>query len=260
MIIDLQGRTKPPTAPMFIGWSNTLSPRLLIFLAATCLAIVAGIAASSFLLGARLEFLGSGMYGNEAVLLGRLEAKPQPVLRIAPDAAHPKPRALMLSGEGKNGVMPEAEALDGKMVLAGGFLLQRGHINMLQIGGDIGLKATDAAKVDAYAPKPGVSLGRWKLTGEICDGKCYSGAMRPGNRLAHKACANLCISNGVPPVFVSSAEIEENSFFMLATTTGEPFPDAFYAYVAKPVTLEGEVTRIDNLMIFKVDPASIKVF
>ena len=260
MSIDRQGRTLPPKGPMFIGWSNRVPPRLVTFLVVLSAAILIGIAASSVLLGARMEFLGSGMYGNEAVLIGRLEAKPQPVLRIAPDAGHPKPRALMLSGEGKFGIMPDAEKLDGQMVMAGGFLLQRGHITMLQIGGDIALKAADPAKVGAYQPVAGVSLGRWRLTGEICDGKCYSGAMRPGNRLAHKACANLCISGGVPPVFVSSADVEEQNFFMLTTADGTPFPDAFYDYVAKPVTIEGEVIRVDDLMIFKTDPATIKVF
>lgn len=260
MSVDLNGNTRPPQAPMFIGWSSTVPTPLVTFLVAVTAFLVIGIVALSFLLGARMEFLGSGMYGAETVLLGRLQAKPQPVLRIPPDAAHPKGRALMLSGEGKYGVMPDAEKLDGQMVMAGGFLLQRGHISMLQIGGDIGLKAADAAKAPAYAPEQGVSLGRWRLTGEICDGKCYSGAMRPGNRLAHKACANLCISNGVPPVFVSSSEVDERSFFMLTTPDGKHFPDSFYDYVSRPVTLEGEIIRIDDLHIFKVDPATLKVF
>ncbi len=84
--------------------------------------------------------------------------------------------------------------------------------------------------------------------------------MRPGNRLAHKACANLCISNGVPPVFVSTSEIEERSFFMLTTKDGTTFPQSFYDYVAQPVVLQGEIIRVDDLLIFKVDPATIKTY
>ena len=258
-MIDLKGRTQPPVRPMFVGWNSAVPASIGIFVMAVAAVIVVLVATSSALLGARTEFLGSGMYGNEAVILGRLEAKPQPVLRIPPDATHPKARALMLSGDGKYGVMPEATKLDGQMVRAGGFMLQRGHVSMLQIGGDIGLEAADPKQVPAYQPSAPRSLGRWRLTGEICDGKCYSGAMRPGNRLAHKACANLCISNGVPPVFVSSADVEDQNFFMLTTTNGTTFPDAFYDYVAKPVTLEGEIFRVDDLLIFKVDPKTIKV-
>ena len=134
MSVDRKGRTVPPKGPMFIGWSNAVPSRLAIFLMIVSASVLIGVVASATLLGARTEFLGSGMYGNEAVMLGRLEAKPQPVLRIPPDAGHPKARALMLSGEGKFGVMPDAEKLDGQMVMAGGFLLQRGHITMLQVG------------------------------------------------------------------------------------------------------------------------------
>ena len=258
MSIDLKGNTVPPSRAMFIGWSSAVPRSLAIFLVVASVVLVAVLASLSFALGARMEFLGSGMYGSETVLLGRLQATPQPVLRIPADAGHAKPRALMLSGEGKYGVMPEARTLDGKMVMAGGFLLQRGHVGMLQIGGDIGLKPVDAEKTGLYEPSQPESLGRWRLAGEICDGKCYSGAMRPGNKLAHKACANLCISNGVPPVFVSSSEIDGRSFFMLTTLDGSAFPDSFYDRVALPVTLEGEVVRIDDLMVFKVDPASLR--
>lgn len=260
MSIGTDGRTLPPGRPMFIGWSSAVPVKLIVFLAIVAGTMLAGLALLSLALGARMEFLGSGNYGDPVVLLGRLQAHPNPVLRIAPDAGHPAPRALMLSGEGKYGAMPEAEKLDGQMVMAGGELLQRGHVTMLQIGGEIGLKAADSTKVEAYRPAPAVSLGRWKLTGEICDGKCYSGAMRPGNRLAHKACANLCISNGVPPVFVSSAEVEKQNFFMLTSGDGRGFPDAFYDYVAKPVTLEGEILKVDDLLIFKVDPATIEAY
>ena len=259
MSIDLKGRTVAPRQPMFIGWSNAVPGRLALFLGIVGATIILGLAASSFVLGARMEFLGQGMYGGETVLIGRIEARPQPVLRIAPDASHPTPRALMLSGEGKYGVLPEADKLDGAMAIAGGYLLRRGHVAMLQIGGEIGLKRAEAGKVEDYRPSPGVSLGRWRLTGEICDGKCYAGAMRPGNRLAHKACANLCISGGVPPVFVSSADVDGQNFFMLATSDGTPFPDAFYDYVAKPVTIEGEIVRVDDLMIFRTDPSTIAV-
>jgi len=245
---------------MFVGWNSRVPLQIVVFVAIVASVMLGGLAALSIGLGARMEFLGSGNYGESVVLLGRLEAHPNPVLRLPPDAAHPKPRALMLSGEGKFGAMPEAEKLDGQMVMAGGDLLQRGHITMLQIGGEIGLKPADPAKTGSYQPGPSVSLGRWRLTGEICDGKCYAGAMRPGNRLAHKACANLCISNGVPPVFVSSDEVEKQNFFMLVSADGRHFPDEFYDYVAKPGTLDGEIVKVDDLLIFKVDPTTLKLF
>jgi hypothetical protein len=77
--------------------------------------------------------------------------------------------------------------------------------------------------------------------------------MRPGTGLAHKACANLCISGGQPPVFASTGTVDGTSFFLLADRNGGPVPDAVYHLVALPVDLEGEVERIDNMLIFKVD-------
>jgi hypothetical protein len=100
---------------------------------------------------------------------------------------------------------------------------------------------------------PPVPLGRWRITGEICDGKCYSGSMRPGNGLAHKACANFCILGGVPPVFVSTAPVEGTSFMLLGDTAGGPLPDRLYDLVALRVQLEGELERRGDLLVFKVD-------
>jgi hypothetical protein len=102
---------------------------------------------------------------------------------------------------------------------------------------------------------PATPLGRWRITGEICDGKCYSGSMRPGNGLAHKACANFCILGGVPPVFVSTAPVEGSSFMLLADAAGGPLPGRLYDLVALRLQLEGELERRGDLLVFKVNLA-----
>lgn len=77
--------------------------------------------------------------------------------------------------------------------------------------------------------------------------------MKPGTGLSHKACANLCISGGVPPVFVSTAPVDGHIFFLLASKDGGPMPAGLRDKTALPVVLEGKVERRDNLLIFKVD-------
>lgn len=47
---------------------------------------------------------------------------------------------------------------------------------MLQVGGKVKIRATEAEIAD-FEPAAPVDLGKWRLTGEICDGKCYAGAM-----------------------------------------------------------------------------------
>lgn len=77
--------------------------------------------------------------------------------------------------------------------------------------------------------------------------------MKPGTGLAHKACANLCISGGVPPVFVSTAPVDGHIFFLLASKDGGPMPAGLLDKTGVQVVLEGNIERRDDLLIFKVD-------
>jgi hypothetical protein len=158
----------------------------------------------------------------------------------------------MMSGPTQVG--PDLDpALDGKMVEATGVMMKRGSLDMLQA--NTPLHGVDGA---AVVPKP-VPLGRWRITGEICDGKCYAGSMRPGAGIAHRACANFCLIGGVPPVFVSTAPVEGTSFMLLANQQGGPLPDKLYDLVALRVVLEGDLERRGDLLVFKVDLSRAKV-
>ncbi|MGI9422759.1 MAG: hypothetical protein ACR2PA_06170, partial [Hyphomicrobiaceae bacterium] len=103
------------------------------------------------------------------------------------------------------------------------------------------------------------ALGRWRLKGEICDGKCLAGAMRPGRGLAHRACANLCLIGGVPPIFVASEPVAGSQFFLLADQDGNALPDAYLNHVAVYISLDGTIERRGKILLFKVDLASLKV-
>jgi hypothetical protein len=96
------------------------------------------------------------------------------------------------------------------------------------------------------------------VTGEICDGKCYAGAMHPGTGLAHKACASLCISGGVPPVFVSAAPVGNTIFLLLADHDGRPAPSRMQDFIGLPVTLDGEVRHVGDLSVLRADWATAK--
>lgn len=94
--------------------------------------------------------------------------------------------------------------------------------------------------------------------GEICDGKCYTGAMRPGEGLAHRACANVCLVGGVPPVFVSTDRIDGEEFLLMADADGGPVTDALLDHVATLVEVEGDVERRGDILVFRIDPDSIR--
>ena len=95
-------------------------------------------------------------------------------------------------------------------------------------------------------------LGRWRLSGEICDGKCAAGAMRPGSGASHKACANLCISSGLPPVLALGRPFEGREVLILAGENGGPVPGELLDRVGILVTLEGDARRLGDAIIFQV--------
>ena len=130
---------------------------------------------------------------------------PYPMLIADPDAAHPDGHGYILSGGGKRGVRAEGAALDGQRVRIDGALVKRGSFDLLLVGS---MKPEPGA---ALAPKR-ENLGTWRVVGEICDGKCVAGVMRPGEGLAHKACASVCVLGGVPPVLVVAGPVAGHEF------------------------------------------------
>lgn len=252
--------TAPKPEPFFLGWSKKLPKGLRRFLPLLAVSLVLIFGGAGFLIGATQNDPGDGAfrwdYGRQT-LTGVMVAEPYPVVYVVASDLYASGRPLLLSGPGKRGVQQRAAPLDGQLVEISGIPLKRGDLDMVQLrGGEAGIKAAEGDSPGA--PKP-VSLGRWRLTGEICDGKCYAGAMRPGSGLAHKACANLCLIGGVPPVFVSTGPVEGQSFFLMAGPDGGPITEALLTDTAVLVEIEGEIERHGELLVFKIDPASIEV-
>ncbi len=246
--------TKPDDF-FFVGYLNRAPARVWIFLLSLSALVLALMAALAFAFGSQPTDPGDGRIGRMQTITGAIEAAPYPVLRALPTERHPKGRALMLSGWTKEGVQREAARFRGRIVDARGLLLNRGSLDMLNVRRR-GVRATQrdlSPAQRAFTPAAAVPLGRWRLEGEICDGKCYAGVMKPGLRLSHKACANLCLLGGVPPVFVSTGAVEGTNFMLLANPNGGPLPPRYLDLSAIRIALEGELERRDDLLVFRVD-------
>ena len=245
--------------PFYVGYLPTPAG-LKMFLAAVAGLLIGAFSALALAIGASQDDPGRGDFrwgwGPQEVV-GRLEARPYPILHVTQGSKRISTgRTLLLSGVGKRGVQGRVEKLDGQLVRLKGIAINRGEIEALQVGGgkkDIERVAETAPAIDV---KP---LGKWRLKGEICDGKCLAGAMRPGRGLSHRACANLCLIGGAPPVFVSSAPVDGSDFFVIGDKDGNPLPDRYLDYVAVFVSLEGEVERRGRLLVFKADLSTLKV-
>ncbi|MEP5729508.1 MAG: hypothetical protein ABJL67_09030 [Sulfitobacter sp.] len=245
--------------PFFVGYLAAPGP-LRRFLLAVSFLFVAAFAAVGLTLGVAQDDPGPGAfrfdYGRQTVT-GVIELTPYPLVRVTAGNDRIKPgTTLMLSGQGKSSVDKRAIPLEGKLAKVSGVILQRGDLNMLQLrGGKSGISAVEGP----IPPQTSEPLGRWKLAGEICDGKCLNGAMRPGRGLAHKACANLCLIGGVPPVFVSSQAVDGSEYLLITGPDGDALPKSAYDNVAQFVSIEGAVERRGDLLVFRMDPDTLEV-
>jgi hypothetical protein len=234
----------------FVGWSGRLPPEQRVFVLSVVASALVGFAGMALALSATIDDPGGGAayWEQEVKVEGVLTVRPYPLLHL--NSGH----TLMLSGLGKSGVDADP-ALDGAAVTASGFMLKRGALDMLQSSA-----AEVLASGSAASPVPAaVSLGRWRLTGEICDGKCYAGSMRPGAGLAHKACASFCVLGGVPPVFVATAPIGGSAFMLIAGDGGAPMAEGLRELIGVRIALDGDVERVGDLVVFHADPTTARL-
>lgn len=186
-----------------------------------------------------------GLPMPEPGLTGVLTIRPYPLLHLGEGGTL---RTLLLAGDGKQRAPGELAPFDGQRVTASGFLLARGDIAMLVLG------APPEAVLGGAAPPRPEALGRWRITGEICDGKCAADGMRPGTGLAHRACAVLCLDGEIPAVFVSDAPLLGHAYLLVAGVDGGPMDDALRPFIGRRVTLEGQVERLGRLLVFRAEP------
>ena len=234
--------------PLFIGWQPRVPRGLRLFLATVAATLLAGAVLLALLLARAADDPGAGDWAGDATLTGTLTALPYPLLHLA------NGHTVLLSGFGKAQVAVPADGA-AHPAQAGGVLLKRGTLDMLVVNDPARLRLKDTSvRLPSATP-----LGRWRIVGEICDGKCYSGAMRPGQGIAHRACASLCLIGDIPPVLVGVAPAEGSAFFLLADADGGPMPAALRKLVGLRIRLDGALERRGDLLVFRVDPASAEV-
>jgi hypothetical protein len=247
----------------FIGWAGSTPPRLRRFTLAIAAMLTLAFAALGAGLGGIADDPAKAGFAiapgqvpfplpESETVTGRFVATPYPMLIAPPDASHPRSRTMLVAGGGKYALPADYAHLDGRLVQASGFITARGTLAML---------ATDSLPdvlAEAAQPAPPIEqLGRWRLTGEICDGKCASGAMRPGIGLAHRACAVVCIAGDIPPVFVSTAPVAGHAFLLVKGPDGGRMPPSLHDHVGLRIRLDGEVERRGDILVFRADPASL---
>ena len=228
-------------SPFFVGWSARTARPLLGFLTLLLGTMLLGFGALAFALGLTMDDPGGGDFIGDREITGLLIADPYPMIVTDRDN-----HTIPLSGGGKKGVQAEARSLDGQHVRASGSIVKRGDRDLLLVAD--------------LRPEPGTAqtparenLGIWRLTGEICDGKCLLGVMRPGSKPAHKACANVCLIGGVPPIFVTTTPVLGTRYVLMGDLDNHALPDAFRDHVAVTRRMEGVLERVGDALLFRAD-------
>ena len=249
-------RPEPADAPFFVGYLP--APKVIVRWVVTFLAPVLACAALGVTIGLSLAQPDPGDPGRagRAEMTGLLTVDPYPVLYVAPDDEYPLGRSVLLVGQGKNGFAGQSADFVDSMVTVTGGLLQRSGATMIEAAWRDPIVS---AELDQIAAPARIDLGTMTLRGEVMDSKCFAGAMRPGEGRTHRACANLCLLGGIPPVFVTRQADGGEQVFMLTGPDGEDITDAVLPFVAVNVALTGTVEQRGDLMVFQIDPATIEV-
>ncbi len=240
----------PPTYVRFL--------RRMVPIALLALAVVGGIVVRAH------NNPGSGTWDSESLqqFEGVIDTMPYAMLRVAgPDSSRPMQTILLVS-EGKFGARDRAEPFRGQAVRVRGTILSREGRRLLELAdGDAAIEPLKSSAASAFQqlgrPSPEM-VGPVTLRGEIIDPKCYFGAMKPGEGKAHKECATLCISGGIPPMFLTRGPTGTTQYYLLASTDGNAVCAEILPFVADPVEINGAVERLGDLLVFRIDRASIR--
>ncbi len=254
---------EPQNDEFYTGYLSEAPPGIARRVRAAVIALfILAVAVAGVLIAGQKGFSAAVYeFGTFRDFEGVVEEKPYPTLTVerpghAGDTATSTAAAsrLYLVGPGKLGAEGVVEGLDGQRVKLHGSLLYRDDQTMVEV-------VPESVAATAGAPSTGTaeaSLGSHTLTGRIVDSKCFLGIMKPGATKPHRACATRCIAGGIPPLFVVSDAEGPAAYLMLVGTDGRAVNQEILELIDEPLEITGEVTRLDDLMILKADPASYR--
>lgn len=203
---------------------------------------------------------GNGMWDVEMprTVRGVFSASPYAAI-LTNDRGDGKPGLVFLVEEGKFGATPRARVLDGQSVEARGFQIHRDGRFMLELLAEKdALAPSNAPEAQVLAPAPPRSLGPVTLRGEIIDPKCFLGAMKPGHGKTHKECATLCITGGIPPMFVTRDRAGAVTYYLLIDASGQPLDRAAYPFIADLVEIRAELEEFAGMLRLRLRPEDIR--
>ncbi|MCR9142982.1 MAG: hypothetical protein NXI24_12080 [bacterium] len=261
----------------YVGYQHHAPPGLASFLTRRVLIIAVLALTSGVLIAVTQNRFAPAVFefGEVREFEGVVREDPYPRLKVLRPGRTPGlhyKSSYYLVDPFKFSAAPYVKGMDGKRVRLRGELLYRENQTMLvldpesvqEIEGDASgvtqtafdskLANETGAPLEEEYPGALIPPGPATLTGEIIDSKCYLGAMNPGERKTHRACAIRCISGGIPPLFVVRAPDGGIQHLLLVSPEGKAINQEVLAYVALPLRITGEVRYANGVYTLFADP------
>lgn len=246
---------QPKTDEFYINYA-TVPPSYRRFLIKFIASLVVGLLLFTVVLPrVHAQFNTGKLYGKQE-LEGLLVADPVPHLMVPRSGNTEEDNSFSryaLLGTGKTGAKPAVLEHLGEWVKLNGVVVSRNQLSVIA--------ALSAEKIEQpptlpATSKEGTPLGKFSLVGEILDGKCYPGVMKPGQGKTHRACAIRCIVGGVPAVFRVQNSTHDVMYLLLADQNGKAVNDQIQDLIADSIQITGEVIQYDDMYVIQADPNS----
>ena len=253
----------PKTPPFFVGYLPMPAALKKFYWPLVVLLIVAcGLA--GYWLAARQSPTGPAVWNNDAPVAvgGVLTLTPYPTLhRLDPDRPG-RVESVLLVYQGKHSAGRFSAAFDRQAVVVEGYEIRRGGWQMLEIVAENPIREATSAEpvnVDEITPLLALQpLGEISLSGEIADSKCFLGVMRPGAGKIHKACAEVCLLGGIPPLLVAADAGGQKYGYLVARADGSSAAETLAQYAADPVRISGQLQQQGDLLYIAMDDDGIR--
>lgn len=198
---------------------------------------------------------------NERTWSGTLVEHPYPML--IPDDTDTQ-QALFVVAMGKRGAHDRLRPGFGHRVTLRGYELQREGRRMIELAEtpdalQIGEPTTQPPLFSHQNPDLDTNQDRVELIGEIIDGKCYLGAMKPGDGFGHRACATLCLQGGLPPMFAAEGETGTTLYPLLIVDDSTELDDATLSKVARRVRIQARTGTVAGLPVLFTNADAIEL-
>lgn len=252
--------------PLYVGYRPLPArDRAALMVIIPSLAIALGVLGGA-IAGSQRNPGPGAWHADVRTFVGSLYTEPYPILVV-------DGRPHLLVAEGKHGVLARVRELNAATAQVRGTLIERDGRRLIEVAStaDAIARGSEATKPDLApawerahaAPRP------ISILAEIVDGKCYLGAMKPGNAKGHKACATLCIEGGLPPLVIElkslgsqftcpPTSVQPDEIFPVLRVDGSmTLPPEVLAMVGEPVRITGTLTTVHGVPV--IDTTAVQI-